>query len=194
MYFPVNIEEAIRKEGIRRKYSERTIKTYQNHIRKFLEKTHKTIDKISKRDIREYLEGLAEKELSGSTLNVNLQAIRFFFEDCLNKKMKIGLKYSRTPNKLPRVLSREETKKLLESIKNEKHKLLASFMYSAGFRVSELANLKVEDLELERGFGWVRQGKGNKDRMFIISDKLKDEFMKLCKNRDKEEFLFLTNK
>lgn len=194
MYIPVDAEEAIRKEGLRRRLSYRTIATYQHHVRRFLENTNKTLDVISKKDVREYLEHLSERKLSGSTLNVNLQALKFFFGSCLGKRMNIYLKYSRIPNKLPVVLSKEEVKELISAIKNEKHKFIISFMYSAGLRVSELVNLKIKDLEFDRNFGWVRAGKGNKDRMFIISGKLKDNLLKISKNKNPEEFLFITNK
>jgi len=194
MYIPVDAEESIRKEGLRRRLSYRTIATYQYHVRRFLESTDKTLDIISKKDVREYLEHLSERKLSGSTLNVNLQVLKFFFGSCLGKRMNIYLKYSRIPNKLPVVLSKEEVKKLISAIKNEKHKFIISFMYSAGLRVSELVNLKVKDLELDRNFGWVRAGKGNKDRMFIISGKLKGNLLKISRSKNPEEFLFVTNK
>jgi len=86
--------------------------------------------------------------------------------------MWIDIKYSKTPEKLPEVLSKEETRKIFESIKNPKHSFMIMLMYSAGLRVSELLNLKVCDLELDKGYGWVRKGKGNKDRLFILSKKL----------------------
>ena len=193
-YIPVDIDEAIKREGNRRRFSARTIESYQNCVMKFLYRTGKTIDVVSKKDIREYLEELAEKDYSGSTLNVNLQALKFFFCGIMNKKMKIYLKYSKESKKLPVVLSKEEVKKLLDNINNEKHKFIVSFMYSTGVRVSELVNIHVGDLELERGFGWVRHGKGDKDRMFIISEKLINGLAALTKNKNPGEFLFLTNK
>lgn len=194
MYIPIDVQATIRKEGLRRRFSPRTIETYQNHVRKFLEYNKKTLDKISKKDIREYLEAFAEKDVSGSTLNVKLQALKFFFSNCLGKRFKIYLKYSKIPKKLPVVLSKEEVLRLINAIKNEKHKFIVSFMYSTGIRLSELVNIHVGDLEIEREFGWVRGGKGNKDRMFIISQKLKPELINLVDGRNKEEFLFLTNK
>ena len=47
--------------------------------------------------------------------------------------------------------------------------------YSAGLRVSELVNLRAENFEFSNNYGWVRKGKGNKDRLFIIADDLKKE-------------------
>src|SRR3989338_2222821 len=64
---------------------------------------------------------------------------------------------------------------LLNSITNPKHRLMAKLMYSAGLRVSELVRLKPENLDIRNGYGWVRHGKGNKDRMFIIAESIKEE-------------------
>jgi site-specific recombinase XerD len=64
---------------------------------------------------------------------------------------------------------------LFDAINNEKQKLIVELMYSAGLRLSELINLKVNDLDLEKMVGWVRHGKGNKDRPFIIAEKLKEK-------------------
>ncbi len=190
----MDINERIRKEGMRRRYSYRTIQAYQDHVRRFLEDTQKPLKEISKKDIREYLEDMADAGKAGSTLNIHLNALKFFFWACLGKKINVNLKYSKIPNKLPVVLSKEEVKKLLDAIINQKHKFMTAFMYSTGIRVSELANIRVGDLELERGFGWVRSGKGNKDRMFIVSEKIKEGLRKLSESRMPNEFLFITNK
>jgi integrase len=50
---------------------------------------------------------------------------------------------------LPVVLSKEEIKKLLDNIKNSKHRFMIAFMYSTGLRLSELVNMRIKDLELE---------------------------------------------
>lgn len=65
-------------------------------------------------------------------------------------------------------------------------------MYSAGLRVSELVNLRVRDLDLKENYGWVRHGKGNKDRMFIIAESLKKGLLEHIKinNLNNENWLF----
>lgn len=175
VYVPVDIEEAVKRECRRRRYSERTIKTYIYCITRFLKSTGKTIDRISKKDVRMFLESLSEKEMAGNTMNVYHMAIRFLFEDVLDKRIWIDVKYSKVPEKLPVVLSKDEVRKLFDVIGNPKHRLMMKLMYSAGLRVSELINLKINDIELDKNYGWVRGGKGNKDRLFIIADSLKNE-------------------
>ena len=179
VYFPVDIERAIARECKRRGYSEKTIKSYTYCINRFLKFTNKTLDKISKKDVRLFLEDLSEKDRAGNTMNLYHMAIRFLFQDVLDKKIWIDVKYSKIPKKLPLVLTKEEVKRLFSAINNKKHRLMIKLMYSAGLRVSELLNLKTNDLEISKGYGYVRKGKGNKDRIFIIADSLKDDLIKL---------------
>ena len=69
---------------------------------------------------------------------------------------------------------------------------MVALMYSAGLRVSELINLKVKDLEIKRGFGYVRNGKGGKDRIFVISGKLPPILQQIITNNQlsEEDYLF----
>lgn len=190
----VDINEAIRKECSRRRLSPRTIKTYQQCVERFLRKTNKSIDKLSKKDVRLFLEDLDNKGRAGKTLNVYHMAIRLFMQDILKKKMWLNIKYSKVPKRLPVSLTKEEIKKLINSIKNEKHKLMIKVLYSSGMRVSELTNLRIEDLELDKNYGFIRQGKGNKDRLFIIAKNVKQDILGLIKkeNLGSEGFLFIS--
>ena len=135
---------------------------------------------FSKKDCRVFLEKFMDRELNwtrkakggeeiaGSTLNVALNSLRFMMEEVLRKSMRLNMRYSKLPKKLPVCLTKEEVMKLLDAIDNPRHKLLVSVMYGAGLRVSEVVKLRAENLELETKVGWVRKGKGNKDRPFII--------------------------
>src|SRR3989338_2745103 len=112
-YTPVDVEKAVERECRRRRYSEKTIKTYLFCIGKFLKWCRKDLGKISKKDVRLFLEHLSEKNLAGSSLNVNHMALRFLFQEVLGKTMWIDIKYSKVPEKLPTVLTKEEVKMLL---------------------------------------------------------------------------------
>ena len=195
-YVPVDVNYAVRRECLRRGYSERTIKTYHDCIQRFLNFSGKSIDKIGKEDALNFLYDLREKEKSGSTLNVYQMAIRFLLEDILRKNIRLNIKYSKRAEKLPLVLSKEEVRKLIESISNPKHKLMISLLYGTGLRASELLNLKIRDLELDKNYGFVRNGKGNKDRLFIIPSSLKKEIAKLIDNEklNRENYLFTSNR
>ncbi|MBU0963365.1 MAG: tyrosine-type recombinase/integrase [Nanoarchaeota archaeon] len=173
----IDIVHLTEKEMLRRKYSPRTIQTYKDCLKKFLRFCDKPPRSFTKLDVKTYLNLLVEKGVSGSTLNVNLNALGFVIRNILNKNFMIKIKYSKTPKRLPIVLTQEEIIRLINSIENTKHKLMIKLMYSAGFRVSELVNLTIKDFEFENNYGWVRHGKGNKDRMFVIAASLKEELL-----------------
>jgi len=191
-YIPLDWEKAINRECRRRGYSVETVKTYVYCINRFLRWIKKDLGHISKKDVRLFLENLSEKGLTGNTMNTYHMAIRFLFANILDKKMWIDIKYSKVPQKLPGVLSIEEIRKVINCIKNEKHKLMIELMYGAGLRVSELINIKIKDLVLEKRYGFVRAGKGNKDRLFIIPEKLVERISTKILGRMPEEYLFIS--
>lgn len=196
MYVPINVGESVRRECKRRRYSDKTAKTYCYCINRFLAFTRKTIDKISKKDVRRFLEHLSEKERTGNTMNVYHMALRFLFEEVLDKRIWIDIHYSKVPERMPVAITKDELRRLFDSINNEKHKLMVEFIYSAGLRVSELINLRVGDIEFGKNYGFVRHGKGNKDRIFVLSQKIEQKAIKLIKTEElrKDDFLFKSNR
>lgn len=171
----------MKREMLRLKLSPRTVKTYTFWVNKFLlANKDKEQKQFSKKDVREFLCTLEERELSGSTLNVAHNALRFMMIDILHKACYLKLKYSKLPKKKPDYLTKEEVRKIFSVITNSKHKLLVSLMYGAGLRVREVTRLKVTDFSFTEDIGWVRSGKGNKDRPFIIPQSVKKDLQELC--------------
>ncbi|MBI2112713.1 site-specific integrase [Candidatus Woesearchaeota archaeon] len=180
--------EQLQKEGQRRGLSPRTVSTYAYCVQKFLRHFHyKELKCITKEEIKNYLDNFLN---CPNTLNVYLNALKFFFEEVLHKKLTLNLQFTKTSRRLPEFLTQEETNSLLKQIENPKHNLIISLIYSAGFRVSEVLNLKVKDLQLEQNYGWVRQGKGRKDRPFIIAQNLKPILQEWIDNLSPENYLF----
>lgn len=172
----MDVLEAMKKEMLRRKLSHKTIMSYIFYVKKFLNCCHKEPKEFSKKDVREFLERYLDRP--GNTINVVHNALRFMMEEVLRKSMRLNLRYAKTAKSQPECLTKEEVLRLLDAIKNEKHKLAVSLLYGAGLRVSEVVNLKKQDIDLESDIGWVRHGKGNKDRPFVIPQCLKDELTK----------------
>ncbi len=189
-----NPTELLKKELDRRRYSPRTTSTYIGCVERFLKWCNKPINEITKKDVKEYLSIKNESGQSGNSINVNLMAIKFYFEEILGRKMWVDISYSKIPKRIQRFLTKEEIEKLLSVIKNPKHKLMVAFMYSAGLRVSELVNIKIKDLNLNDKYGFVRNGKGNKDRVIVLAEKLEIPLFSICLNRNQEEFVFVTNR
>lgn len=176
----------MKKEICRRGYSPRTKDAYVGCVTNFMKKCKKEPKKFTKKDVKEYLYYLVEKGMTRSTLNLNLQALKFALNNILGKRFILNLPGAKKASKLPVVLSKKEVISIFDVIKNKKHKLMVRLMYSAGLRVSELVNLKVENLDLDNMSGWVRRGKGNKDRMFIIAKSIKEDLVGLMS----EDYIF----
>ncbi len=94
----------------------------------------------------------------------------------------------RTKTKIPSVLTKDEILKLLESANTKKTKLMLSFLYATGMRVSELTNLKKEDLHFDEQIGYIRKAKGKKDRIFRIPNHLIEDLRKRAENSEKYIF------
>lgn len=192
----MNFSEAIKKECERRRFSPRTIEAYQTCIEMFFRQTDKTPNQITKKDVREFLDKLMERGKSGGTIHVYLNALKFYFEECLGRNFRLNIKYCKRPLALPEVLTKEEITLVIGAIRNPKHRLMISLLYGAGLRVSELLNLKVKEISFENKYGFIRHGKGNKDRIFILPDSILSQLQELIKfeNLSAEDCLFLTNR
>lgn len=157
-----------------RGFSPRTVKTYLFYNQKFLEFIKKEPKDATEDDIRKYLaDKMSSGKISTSSVSLMKAALKFFYDDMLKKGI-VNIKAPKISNRLPVVLTRAEVKRLIDSTKNEKHRLMLMLLYSSGLRLSECINLKYGDIDLDDGMGWVRSGKGKKDRMFILSEKLRD--------------------
>lgn len=190
----MNIPELVKKEALRRGYSVRTIGTYQWCLEKFFRQYKKDPKEVKKADIYDYLDGMISKGKSGSTINVHHSALQFLFSEILHKRLMVNIKYSRRRKRLPEVLDKQETRRLLGAIDNKKYRLITALMYSSGLRISEVLSLKVKDLSLENNNGWVREGKGSKDRSFIVAENLKAELEDWIKDKSHGSYIFLSNR
>lgn len=163
--------EALRKELASRKYSWRTMKLYLHYNEDFLKFVKKAPYEVSNSDVRDYLYHLAEKkDASASTLNIAINALKFYYGEVLKRKFAYEIKRPKKDKKLPVVLSREEVSKILSSISNIKHRAVLMLVYSAGLRVGEVVKLKPEDIDPRRKLIHIRGSKGRKDRYTVLSE------------------------
>lgn len=178
-----------------RGFSGQTSKMYLFYNRKFLEFIKKSPSKVDEDDIKEYLAyKMSDHSLSNASIALIKASLKFFYIDILGKNLSL-IKTPKASKKLPVVLSRKEIKDLLDKTENNKHKLLIELLYSSGLRLSECINLKYTDLDLDEGTGWVRLGKGSKDRLFIISEMFgKDlQIYKEKNGADWKGYIFMVN-
>lgn len=190
----MNKPEFLKKLEIELKISKNSPYTIRNYVDKntaLLEHAGKNPDEISEDDIKSYMaENLSEKAAASITLF--LAAIKYAYSSILKKDITSNIKRPKKERKIPSVLTREEVKKLISVLDNSKSRLMVSMLYACGFRVSELVNLKVSDLDFSESVGSIKQGKGRKDRVFNLPEFLIRDLKDYCEvqKQNNREFLF----
>ena len=160
-------------------YSRRTIEAYS-----------RCVTEIGEQDLLAFLDKRAVNGKSGYTLNQYHAAYKLYSTKVLGKTWNKKFPYSKRHKKLPVVLSRDEIKLIISSISNSKHKLMIGLAYGAGLRVSELIELRVGDIDLDRLILTVRDGKGGKDRLTVIPASLKSDLINLTLHRAPSDYVF----
>jgi len=192
----MNLKELLQKikdELKLRNYSPRTIESYIGCLTDYF-KYIKVIKKEPKINfIKRYLLEKQTRQQSSQTINLYLQAIKYFYRKIMKSNAGIDIKFAKTPNKLPVVLSRNEIEKIINSIENKKHKLLMALSYSAGLRVSEAINLKTKDINIEELTIHIKNAKGKKDRLTIFPEKLKEDLKKIIIDMKGDDLVFESN-
>jgi integron integrase len=140
-------------------------------------------------DVNEFLTELVVKgRVSVSTQRQALNALVFLFREALGRDLGdlSGYQVSRRPARVPTVLSRAECQRLFDKLSGTS-RLMAQLMYGAGLRLTELLRLRIKDVDLERQQLFVRSGKGDKDRVTVLPEKLAEP---LRTHRDRLRTLF----
>lgn len=150
------------------KYSKNTIINYLHHINVFLNNCKTYPTSLSSKDFQSYLENYNFTSVSQQNQVIN--AIRFLYKEVLGKRYdKINFKRPRSEKKLPKVIDGEFIKQQLSKIENIKHRAILTLTYSVGLRVSEVVNLKIEDIDSSRMLIHIKNAKGRKDRVVPLS-------------------------
>jgi site-specific recombinase XerD len=159
-----------------RNYSPNTINAYIRCVSKFAQHFGIAPDRLGPEHIRDYQVFLVrQKKVSWPVFDQTVCALRFFYHNTLRRDWMIEhIPYPRHEQKLPVVLSPAEVASLFQSTPNLKHRAILMTIYAAGLRVSEVAQLRVTDIDSQRQLICIRQGKGNKDRQVMLSPRLLD--------------------
>lgn len=166
-----------------RKYSSETAKAYIAVVTDFLQ---------SKRTVREYL--LQHTEKSRSTMRSIYFALKFFYEKVLNEKFNEKIPLAKKSIQLPDVLSKEEVIKLVDAVKNEKHKCILFLLYYAGLRLSEVISLRWQDIDFERGIIHVRIAKGEHERVVFLHEKVVHLLKKWNAENEPNDIVFISER
>ncbi|GBE16592.1 tyrosine recombinase XerD [bacterium BMS3Abin15] len=177
-----------------RNYSQKTIKSYLLCLADYFEFI-KTVKKNPDLPlIKEYLLKKQARGQSSQTINLYLNAIKYFYREIFKSNVPIDIKFAKTASKLPVVLSRNEIRKISDSIKNAKHKLIIILSYGAGLRVSEVINLKIKDINLDELTIHIKNAKGSKDRITVFPEKIKNNIINLTATRSGNDYLFASER
>jgi integrase/recombinase XerD len=178
----------------RRNYSEITTRKYLQYVTAFARHFGRPPDKLGPNDLRSYQAYLLQerKVTPGTAVNC-VAALRFFFIKTLKRhQYREFLPYPKDRRRLPTVLSREEVSRLINAAGTLFRRTLLMTLYGTGMRRSELAHLKVGDIDSQRMIIRVVAGKGGKDRDLPLSPTLLETLREYWRWRKPKLYLFPT--
>lgn len=175
-----------------RNYSPSTQETYVACVERFSKHFGQSPEKLGPPQIRAYQVYLVdEKQVSWTTLNLTVCALRFLYRTTLGRSWTIDhIPFARRERRLPDVLSRAEIKRFFKRVENLKHLAILMTAYSAGLRVSEIASLRISDIDSEQMILKVRAGKGRKGRIVPLSTILLQVLRRYYAVHRPKDFLF----
>ena len=153
-----------------RNLSPATQRSYLHAVSRFSQYFGRSPDRLGLEDVRAYQVHLASKGVAWGSLNQVVCALRFFYGVTLGREtIPERIVYARVPRKLPTVLGGDEIVRFLESVSSLKARVALTTAYAAGLRVSEVAALKVSDIDSSRMVMRIAHGKGGKERYAMLS-------------------------
>ena len=158
----------------RRNYSEETTRRYLRFVERFAQHFGKSPDKLGPDHLRTYQAYLLkQRKLEPGSVENHVAALRFFFVRTLHRhQFREFLPYPKVRKKLPNILSREDVARLIDASSGLFERTLLMVLYGTGMRRSEVARLKIADIDSQRMVIHVVNGKGRKDRDLPLSPML----------------------
>ena len=173
-----------------RNYSRSTISSYLSCLKEYLALRQVDFRDPDTEHIKRFLINKQDQGYSSQSVNQYLNSIKFYYYKVARSYKKIDLQFAKRSKKLPVVLSREEIGSIIQSIANRKHRLLISLAYGGGLRVSEAVSLRVQDVNLDELTLHVKEAKGKKDRISLISERLCEELRWQMDGKGRTDFVF----
>ncbi|MDO8537644.1 MAG: tyrosine-type recombinase/integrase [archaeon] len=173
-------------------YSQRTMIMYELYVRDFLGFANKKVEEIGRQDVVSFIAAKKQKDnLANSSLALIHAALHYFFHEFHKHKILEDIKIPKKAKKITAVLTPLEIKQLINATKFGRNRCIIEFLYSTGTRVSEATKIKLVDLDLKERIARVKGGKGNKDRIIILSNTWIKDFKKYLKRRKiQSDFVF----
>ncbi len=168
------LHRAVMLAGARRGLALRTRQTYAGWMARYGEWSGNAGEVMMIDRASEWLTELVDKgKVAFATQKQALNSLVFFFKDVCGKEDVIfDVRLRRTEKRTPVVLSVREVLAVLDKLKG-RYRLAAELQYGAGLRLKELVSLRVKDVDRERGQVVIHGGKGDKDRVTILPERVK---------------------
>jgi integron integrase len=168
------LHRAVMQAGARRGLALRTRQTYAGWVARYGEWVASAPEAMNVERGSEWLMELVDRsKVSYATQKQALNALAFFFRDvCGREEVVFDVRLRKTERRVPVVMSVREVLALLDHL-DPKNRLVAELQYGAGLRLKELVSLRVKDVDRERGQVVIRAGKGDKDRVTILPDRVR---------------------
>lgn len=175
-----------------RNYAPNTIKRYTHCVSQYARHFNRCPTELGPREVKQYLLYLIdEKRSSWSEYRQVVCALRFLYTKVLGHEwMAEHIPFPRRERPLPNFLTPEEMKLVLDAVDHPKHRMMLEVIYATGMRVSEMCCLKPEDIDSKRMVTVVRDGKGNKGRLTLLSETLLERLRVYWKRYKPKEWLF----
>ena len=174
-------------------YSDSTIRTYKNEFAQFLIALKSySVDNCDAEKLRSYmLYCYKYLRLTENTLHSRLNALKFYFEQVLHReKFFVDIPRPKKHLKLPKTISPYNIKKLLNATTNLKHNTILKLCYGMGLRVSEIINIKIEDIDSQNMQVLIECGKGKKDRYVNLPQSVLEQLRTYYKEYRPKKYLF----
>ena len=172
--------------------SENTINAYRRDLSGFLDfctdKGILGVEYITRNHLNSYILNLRQDSLNPRSVVRKIASLRGFFKWlCANSYIPhnpaLAIEQPKLPKRLPKVMTLQEIKEVFHSNLNSRENLIVELLYDCGLRVSELVNLKTNDIDLKSRYIQCF-GKGSKERLVPFGKKAKESFSKYLKERD----------
>lgn len=196
MKMSIDVQQSFFKDNQNR-FSSETYRSYKISLKQFFEFCKKNIDEVKAIDIRSWLASLETKGLKSTSLHIKLAALKSFYQYCREENIVIKdptltVKAPKVDDSLPYYLSRRQVALLQELTRNNQmYRAIVEALYTTGVRISELLNIRLEDIKWETKQIWIRKGKGTKERFVLFTHECSERLKTYLHFREVEsEYLF----
>jgi site-specific recombinase XerD len=192
---PVNHTAVIEMENMLKLkgYSSSTIKTYRNEFVQFLiALKNNYVDNCDSLKVRSYMLYCCEHlRLKENTLHSRLNSLKIYFEQVLRReKFSMGIPRPKKHLKLPKTIHANDIKKIFNATTNLKHNTMLKLCYGMGLRLSEIINLKIEDIDSQNMQVFIEKSKGKKDRYVNLPQTILGQLREYYKEYRPKKYLF----